>query len=218
VDDIRRKINNNELNVSTAGVGIAFVYCDINAQSEQTTCTLLASITRQLVEQKPALLRLVKDTRDNQNPKLNSASLTNCTDLLTSIVRELDRTVVVVDALDECAEHDDKRCLNRAIFVKALLDLSLQLFITSRNLEAIFSLLEHATRLDIRSHYEDIKLYVDWRIRNSPLLMTNIDNKETNRHLVVDTVIKKSSDRYVNSISSWLGLVSSTFNQLIESD
>jgi hypothetical protein len=202
VDDIRRKIDSNELNVSTAGVGIAFVYCDINAQSEQTTCTLLASITRQLVEQKPALLRLVKDTRDKQKPKLNSASLTNCTDLLTSIVRELDRTVVIVDALDECAEHDDKRSLNRAIFVKALLDLSFQLFITSRNLEAIFSLLEHATRLDIRSHYEDIKLYVDWRIRNSPLLMTNVDNKEANRNLVVDTVIKKSSDRYVNSISS----------------
>jgi hypothetical protein len=186
--------------VSTAGVGIAFVYCDINAQSEQTTHTLLASITRQLVEQKPALLRLVKNTRDKQNPKLNSATLTNCIDLLTLIVRELDRTFVVVDALDECAEQDDKRCLNRESFVKALLDLPFQLFITSRNLEAIFSLLEHATRLDIRSHYEDIKLYVDWRIRNSPLLMTNIDKKEANRNMVVDTVIKKSSDRYVNSI------------------
>jgi hypothetical protein len=204
--------------VSTAGVGIAFIYCDINAQSEQTTHTLLASITRQLVEQKPALLRLVKNTRDKQNPKLNSATLTNCIDLLASIVRELDRTFVVVDALDECAEQDDKRCLNRESFVKALLDLPFQLFITSRNLEAIFSLLEHATRLDIRSHYEDIKLYVDWRILNSPLLMANIDNKEANRNLVVDTVIKKSSDRYVNSISSWLGLVSSTLNELIESD
>ena len=218
MDDIRRKINNNELNVSTAGVGIAFIYCDINAQSEQTTHTLLASITRQLVEQKPALLRLVKETRDKQKPKLNSATLTNCIDLLASIVRELDRTFVVVDALDECAEQDDKRCLNRESFVKALLDLPFQLFITSRNLEAIFSLLEHATRLDIRSHYEDIKLYVDWRILNSPLLMANIDNKEANRNLVVDTVIKKSSDRYVNSISSWLGLVSSTLNELIESD
>ena len=218
MDDIRRKIDSNELNVSTAGVGIAFVYCDINAQSEQTTHTLLASIMRQLVEQKPALLRLVKETRDKQKPKLNSATLTNCIDLLASIVRELDRTFVVVDALDECAEQDDKRCLNRESFVKALLDLPFQLFITSRNLEAIFSLLEHATRLDIRSHYEDIKLYVDWRILNSPLLMANIDNKEANRNLVVDTVIKKSSDRYVNSISSWLGLVSSTLNELIESD
>jgi hypothetical protein len=204
--------------VSTTGVGIAFVYCDINAQSEQTTHTLLASITRQLVEQKPALLRLVKETRDKQKPKLNSATLTNCIDLLTSVTRELDRTVVVVDALDECAEQDDKRCLNRESFVKALLDLPFQLFITSRNLEAICSLLKHATRLDIRSRYEDIKLYVDWRINNSPLLMANIDKKEANRNLVADTVITKSSDRYVSSISSWLGLVSSTFNQLIESD
>ncbi|CZR59486.1 uncharacterized protein PAC_09378 [Phialocephala subalpina] len=195
VDDIQRKIDNNELNVSTAGVGIAFVYCDINAQSEQTTCTLLANITRQLVEQKPALLRLVKDNRDKQNPKLNSATLTNCTDLLTSIVHELDRTVVVVDALDECAELDDKRCLNRESFVKALLGLSFQLFITSRNLESIRSLLDHATRVDIRSRYEDIKLYVDWRIRNSPLLIANIDNKEANRKMVADTIIKKSSDR-----------------------
>ena len=198
MDHIQSKLQVAELGNSTTAVGIAYVYCDYNAQIEQTALQLIASITKQLVEQKLLLIRRVKDLQERR--KGGPPTWKDCTELLASIVRQFDKAIVVVDALDECTEVGDRQFQNREEFVKELLGLPLKLFITSRHLETIGGLLQSATKLEIRPDPGDIRSYLNSRIQDSTKLKAYIKKDSELKNDIINTVVTKYSEVYVINI------------------
>lgn len=185
---------------SATKIGIAFVYCEYDRQGQQTALELIKSITRQLVE---------RDLAPESNSSLRQATkfiqahqkvpptLKDHISLLRLITKRFNKTVVLVDALDECAIHINN-LPNRIDFIEALRSLpKLKLFITSRDLPAIRESLLGATELQICSDPNDVMSYVNWRIKVSPRLTAFIKKQPSLREEIISTVEKKYSNMYV---------------------
>jgi hypothetical protein len=94
-------------------IGIAWIYCNYNNRNAQTIDFLVASITKQLLastydEKGQELMKAV--TKFGEEHKRGSPGLGDYLELLSYVVQSLDRSVVIIDALDECAEVDSKGC------------------------------------------------------------------------------------------------------------
>jgi hypothetical protein len=202
---------------SVTKIGIAYVYCEYHSQEQQTALGLIRSIIRQLVErdlspeENSSLCRARKFLQKGHETK--PPTLKDYCSLLTSIMGRFNKTVVVVDALDECAVHINS-LPNRKAFVEALSALpKLKLFITSRDLPAIRDLLPQATELPIHSDHDDVMSYLDWRIEESVKLSSYIEKKPPLKAKIVDAVEKKYSNMYVTDAS--LQSLYCSFNGLI---
>jgi hypothetical protein len=91
-------------------------------------------------------------------------------ELLFTISKRFQNTMIVIDALDECAVHLDSR-LNRSVSIDSFRGLpELRLLITSRDLPEIAESLQGVVKLPIQPHDNDIMSYIESRIKDkSPL-------------------------------------------------
>jgi hypothetical protein len=74
--------------------------------------------------------------------------------------------VVIIDALDECAEIDSNEC-NREFLIEELLKLKVQLLVTSRDLpiiKALFSGAPSFRHIPISPDPRDIESYIHWKV------------------------------------------------------
>lgn len=195
---------NNENGQPATKVGIAYVYCDYASQSQQTALEIIKSITRQLVEwdvshEENSSLRQARKFLHEQHKSIPS-KIEDYVSLLTSIVKQFNKTIVVIDALDECAV-DINGFRNRNEFIEALSAVpKLKLFITSRDLQAIRELLSQASKLPIQSDQDDIKSYINWRIQKSDKFHRYTNQKQSLRDEIVD-IVEKYSNMYVTNIT-----------------
>ncbi|KAG4441352.1 hypothetical protein IFR05_003166 [Cadophora sp. M221] len=150
-------------------IGVAYIYCSYNDQRAQTLDALLSSIIQQLISSCPApsqmsdpLLQLALDFYDALDD--HSPQTSDYVRLLEDVVVNLNRTFVLIDALDECAEVDNGGLNARAILISTLSNMPLQLLVTSRQLESIRDLFPDTAELRIRPDRGDIQSYVKWRI------------------------------------------------------
>lgn len=93
-------------------------------------------------------------------------SLEDYLKLMTQVVGALDKCVVIIDALDECTEIDSKG-YNREWLVKTLIELKVQLLVTSRDLPVIQQLFEDSPNFGtiiISPDPRDIQSYIHWKI------------------------------------------------------
>jgi hypothetical protein len=105
-------------------------------------------------------------TKFGEEHKRGSPGLDGYLELLSYVVQSLDRSVVIIDALDECAEVDSKGC-NREWLVTTLLELKVRLLVTSRDLAVIGQLLDndpYLRKIPISPDPQDIASYIHWKI------------------------------------------------------
>jgi hypothetical protein len=112
--------------------------------------------------------------------------------LLQSESRYLSKLFVVIDALDEYSYVDD--ATPKLLIEIQKLQPSLHLLVTSRShLGNVIQLcLPDAIRLEIRAHDEDIKKYVDKRIRMEKYLGFLIKKTPELREAVKNTITEKA--------------------------
>jgi hypothetical protein len=180
-------------------IGVAWIYCSYTNQNTQTIDKIIASLTKQLVaspcrEIGQELMKEVKKFQEDH--KGGSPSLNHYLGLLSHVVSSLDRSVVVIDALDECAEVDSNGC-NRELLIKKLLKLGVQLLVTSRDLPIIKALFNGAPRfgnIHISPDLRDIESYIHWKIDDeaygSPKLRDLIQ-KHPSLSVDITTVVKE---------------------------
>jgi hypothetical protein len=150
-------------------VGIAWIYCNYTNRNAQAIDCLVASITQQLVastyyEKGQELMKAV--TKFVKDHKRGSPGLDDYLELLSHVVQSLDRSVVIIDALDECAEVDSKGC-NREWLVTTLLELNVHLLVTSLDLPVIGQLFNndpYLRKILISPDPQDITSYIHWKI------------------------------------------------------
>ena len=126
---------------------------------------LMASIIKQLVaspSQEIGKNLMKKVNKFGQDHKGGAPSLDDYLNLLAHVTGSLERSVVIIDALDECAEIDFKG-YSREWLIETLLGLDIQLLVTSREMPVIQGLFNNAlnfAKISITPNLEDIESYI----------------------------------------------------------
>ncbi|KAJ1710162.1 nucleoside phosphorylase domain-containing protein [Aspergillus flavus] len=156
---------------------VTFLYCDYKMPDQQDVPQLLSSMLKQLLQQTPVIPVEVKSLYERQSILDISMGLQEVKDAILWTLQGYDRTYLVVDALDECAEDvqvDLVSCireLQESRQVKAL--------ITSRDIRRIVRQFEDDTILSIHAHAEDVQKYVEGNMARLPaFIASDIDLQE----------------------------------------
>lgn len=142
-------------------VGIAYLYCNFRQQQQQKPEDLLLSLLKQLVQKRAPVPESVKILYKCHNREQTRPSFNEILEALELVAAQYSRTLIMVDALDECGISDNER----QKFLLAIFNLQdktkANLFATSRINDNIAELFKGALSLQIRASKEDIKSYLD---------------------------------------------------------
>lgn len=145
VDELTTRFSNDPT------IGIAYLYCNFRQKDEQKAQDLLASLLKQLSEERSSLPDSVKSLYNKQKEKRTQPSLDEISRTLQSVAAVYSRVFIIVDALDECQIADG--C--RQIFLSSLFNFQercgANLFASSRPISSIEKEFERNSKLEIRA-------------------------------------------------------------------
>lgn len=190
VDYIGMKFEND------ISVGIAFLYCNFQRQQEQKLTDLLASLLKQLVQQRPSIPENVKSLYERHKEKRTCPSFDEILKELDSVVRLYSKVFIIIDALDEYqALVDDRRLFLCSIF-NLQAHAHVNIFATSRFIPEIEQQFEKCKRIEIQAQRDDILRYLDGRIPH--LLRSQISKYHDLQDLIKREVVKAVDGMYVH--------------------
>ena len=162
VDHLYSKFQND------AKVGIAYIYCNFLRQQEQKLEDLLASLLKQLVQQKRSMPDIIKNLYKHHKDRRTRPSIEEVSKALYSIVADYSKTFIIIDALDECqvANGSRKKLLSEIFSLQTKIGISL--FATSRFVPEIMKNFEDCVSLEILASDEDVQRYIDGHILQLP--------------------------------------------------
>ena len=173
------------LSHSDAGIAVAFFYCDYKELKTQDPRIILGSLVKQIARQDEESFEKLqrfyqRHISDRQATfDFNADELR---DLIIEMASNYESTMIIVDALDECAA-------NTSLVVELLTSLNptehgstIKTLFLSRNEHEIRALLESYTQMSIAARNSDLKLFVgaelETRIRNKSLRIKDQSLKE----------------------------------------
>ncbi|KAH0547754.1 hypothetical protein FGG08_000011 [Glutinoglossum americanum] len=180
----------NDINVS-----IAFLYCNFQRHQEQKLADLLASLLKQLVQQRPSIPKNVKSLYEHHREKRTRPLFDEILKELDSVVRLYSKVFIIIDALDEYqALGDDRRSFLRSIF-NLQAQAHVNIFTTSRFIPEIEYQFEKFKRIEIRAQHGDILRYLNGRIPQ--LLRSRISEYRDLQDLIRKEVTKAADGMFL---------------------
>jgi hypothetical protein len=163
-----------------ANVAIVFIYCNYKDHALQTVSNLVASLLRQMVQDRATISDNVRSFYKLHQDQDTRPTLDEFTDALTAEIKNYSKVFIVVDALDECVEDSGAR--DNLIRILRSLSGIVNLMVTSRNFPSIARYFQGTKRLEIRANDEDMRRYIEGRIARARrqhlyALQENIVNK-----------------------------------------
>ncbi|KAF2731690.1 hypothetical protein EJ04DRAFT_442513, partial [Polyplosphaeria fusca] len=144
--------------------GLAYVYFSYKDAGLQTPVNIMASILQQLVLQRPNFMSDLRGMYTKHSKENSRPSVGDITTLIQSITYSFPKILIVIDALDECANTDDVR----AILLTEIKKLQNScLLVMSRPIPDLDDLLEGAIRIRIEASSTDIKNYLQQRLEST---------------------------------------------------
>jgi hypothetical protein len=170
-----------------ASVGIAYIYCDFRRQQNQKPEDLLASLLKQLVQERPSIPENAKSLYERHKDKRTRPSFDEIVKALHSIITGYSRAFILIDALDECQVSDGGR--NR--FLAELFGLQartgVNLLATSRFIPEIVKEFQgRGTRLEIRASGDDLQRYLDGHMPS--FITRRLDLQEEVKTAIINAV------------------------------
>jgi Cdc6-like AAA superfamily ATPase len=170
-------------------IGIAYIYCNFRQKDRQKAQDLLASLLKQLSEERSSLPESVKSLYDKHEKKRTRPSLDEISGTLQSVAAAYSRVFIIVDALDECQTSDG--C--RQSFLSSLFNFQekcgANLFTTSRHIASIEKEFEGNPILDIRASEEDVRRYLESHMFRLPgFVVRSIELQEEIKSNIVKAV------------------------------
>jgi Cdc6-like AAA superfamily ATPase len=150
-----------------SNTGIAYLYCNYRQQQKQKPIDLLASLLKQLVQEKPSMHESVKNLYERHKDKRTCPSLEEILKALHSVVVDYSRAFIIIDALDECQVTDGCRTRLLSEIFNLQGKYGTNVFATSRFIPEITEKVKGSTLLEIRARDEDVQKYLDSRISQS---------------------------------------------------
>ncbi|RYO73935.1 hypothetical protein DL766_005894 [Monosporascus sp. MC13-8B] len=169
---------------------IAYLYCNVGRQGQQTPQGLFGSILKQLVRNQSPLPKVVKGLYNRHKARQSRPGLKEISEVLQSIISPDSRTFIVIDALDECQNHD--RCRDNLLSEIFTLQAKtrLNVFVTSRPQEVEAKFNSSIVR-EIIAMNKDIEIYLDYQIS---LWKKSHNNNLDNVRSMIKTEITRAAD------------------------
>lgn len=164
---------------------------------------MLGSIVKQLTKTRGKVSSALVEGYATSKDKDTAPSLEVLLEALSDICDEEKEVLVVIDALDECAEE------LRWPLIDALRDCSsnLWLMITSRYLDNNEDQLEKFAKIEIRAHKDDLELFVDRQIARNRNLKIIVEKDTAMRVDIKTAVIRTSEDMYETAADVMLSIL-----------
>lgn len=147
-------------------IGVAWVYYNYRFQASQGPSALLSALLKQLVRNRPRFTPIVKalhDSRDEPGSRLEELHRA-----LSKVLASLDRTYIVVDALDECSDQYGART-KLIEQLQALQQVAkVHLFYTSRPVPEVVSSIPADAVMRIHTQDDDARLYIVGQYHRMP--------------------------------------------------
>ncbi|KAF2637047.1 hypothetical protein P280DRAFT_408261 [Massarina eburnea CBS 473.64] len=170
-------------------IGVAYMFCNYNAQNEQQTVDLLAAILKQLTCSKPSVAEHAKTLRKKSSTVSHrKASTGDILDTLSAILQSYTTVYVVVDALDECSDAVRSTLPAKLQALQSKHDF--RILITSRFNSDILDTFNDALSLEVRANTEDVKLCIASQIEKLPRCI----QRDPELALLVSEKIAKATD------------------------
>jgi Cdc6-like AAA superfamily ATPase len=195
VDYLERRFENDH------SVRIAYLYCDFRRQQERSPSDLLASLLKQLVQERPSMPENVKSLYEHHKDKRIRPSSDEIVKVLHSTIRLYSRVFIIIDALDEChVSNGRNKLLSEAFGLQ--IHAQVNLFETSRFVPEITSQFEGSISKEIRADDDDVLRYVDGRMPQ--LLRPQISKYPDFRNNIRTEVVQAVDGMYVYlSVCIW---------------
>ena len=170
-----------------ADVGLAYVFCNYKSHVNQSLYGLLSALLKQLVQSRTDISVPVTRLYDYHFKRESRPLLDEISTALSTVCSSYAKVYVVVDALDECTNHDRTR--NQLI--ENLRELqtrtNVRLLFTSRFIPEIMERFRSTPVLKIRASEKDIKRFVANQI---PLLPSCIGRDDELTRTVQSKIVK----------------------------
>ena len=176
-----------------ASIGIAYVYCNYQQQQEQGPADMLASLLKQLIQERPPAPNSVKTLYERHEAKGTRPSCDEIRKELQSVVPGYSRVFIVIDALDECRASNTRRLLSEIFDIQTMTGANL--FATSRFIPEIVKEFEGSISLKICASDEDVLRYLDRQIPQ--LLRSGISRYADLQDMIRKEILKAVSGMYV---------------------
>jgi Cdc6-like AAA superfamily ATPase len=149
-------------------VGIAYIYCNFKQRTEQNAEHFLASLLKQLVQERCPLPDSVTCLYHNHSNKQTRPPFSEISSTLRSVAAIYSRLFIVVDALDECQVFDGCRAklLSEIFCLQA--ECGANIFATSRFVPEIMRKFEGDASIEIRASDHDVRRYLDGNLSQLP--------------------------------------------------
>ena len=139
------------------GVGVAYLYCELTSNEEQPHVALIASLLKQLSQQRPYLPINVRQLYERHRRCNSHPSPEDLIRELDVVIQLFDEVIIVIDAIDECARKSAASLLRSLAALQVTR--GIKLLVSSQNSEALAGILPH-TKLEIRAQEVDICKYL----------------------------------------------------------
>ncbi|KAK0644279.1 hypothetical protein B0T16DRAFT_195007 [Cercophora newfieldiana] len=142
-------------------MGVGWLYCNFRQRDEQSCSKMLATLLRELSAQHDEVPTVVTDLYNLKKKKGNGLHLSVAEILgaLRSVLEGFSRMFIVVDALDELADHSRDTLLSNLFDIQK--HCNVNLFATSRPLSEISDKFKDSVTQEIRARDDDIQRYLD---------------------------------------------------------
>ncbi|KAI0810039.1 hypothetical protein GGR55DRAFT_150278 [Xylaria sp. FL0064] len=185
IEDLWMKFGNN------SRIGIAFIYCSYRSEHEQTPELSLSCILAQLIQGLETVPASIQTSYLRHKRRSSSPSLEELILLMRSIIVSLDKTYILIDALDEYSNcRGPTMCLLHEL-LHLQKNLSLNILVTLRpSIQGIKALLEGATTIEIRANEDDVRKVLESGMSRMPACIL----KDSQLQKVVKDEITKAID------------------------
>lgn len=167
-------------------VAVTYIYCHYKEHTKQTISELVASLLKQLVQNRSVTSDQVKEFY--QDYRVNRKIRPGLRDLMKMLQSEIgtySQTYIVVDALDECLERDR----GDLITTLRLLSGNVSLMVTSRPLPSIELQFRGVKRLDILANDDDVRKYIEDRIPGENRLVRHVKRDPSFQEIIVNKIV-----------------------------
>jgi hypothetical protein len=151
-------VNHLWKHVKNKDVGVAYIYCNYKTQADENAANLAATILKQLIQERPPIAEPVANLYDRHADRGTRPSLEEILSTLQAVFSRYSKVYVVVDALDECLNH------NRTQLLTILRDLqskgSLSFMATSRFIPEVEQQFTSLPLLAVRANDFDVKRFI----------------------------------------------------------
>jgi hypothetical protein len=162
IDDLTTRHQNDP------SIGIAYLYCNFRRRDKQKAEDLLASLLKQLSQERPSLPDSVRALYDQYKDKRTRPSIDELSRALQSVPAMYSRVFLIVDALDECqiSSGCQSRLLSEIFSLQAKTEANF--FATSRPTPYIEREFKECISLEILASDEDVRRYLDGHMSQLP--------------------------------------------------